>query len=345
MDRKTVDMLKGLAMVAVIVIHTNAGYFQIDKWLGSAWTWKLIIDQVMRWCVPVFVALSGYGLAAKYQKATFSLKDFYVHRVGKLLPWYIVFTTLVYFSWPHSESYLQALIWGTADYHLYFVPLIFQLYVIFPLVWYVVRKWPVISLALTVGWQIAWFWVLARWVEPVYGHNLFWTDYQQYVVFFSWISYFVLGIYLATQENLGRILKIVAPILLVGGFVWATANAYGLVHSGVNLVLTTRFTRIPVLVFASGVILVANYWSNILAGLPDRLKGILVVGGEVSYVVYLLHTSVLRLFAERLGWQSLLPYPLFLVLVIGVSFMASWVLVRLVAIMGARAKSQPALVS
>jgi surface polysaccharide O-acyltransferase-like enzyme len=59
--------LKGLAIGAVVLIHT------VNMLIGHAlpnsqfWNVLVVFDQILRFCVPLFVALSGYALASKYQ--------------------------------------------------------------------------------------------------------------------------------------------------------------------------------------------------------------------------------------------------------------------------------------
>lgn len=312
-------------MVAVIVIHANAGYFwMIDKWQSVAWDIKLAIDQLMRFSVPLFVALSGFGLAEKYRTSPFSLSDFLQRRVLKLLPWYLLWATIIFFAWPHSDSYWKTILLGRADYHLYFVPMIFQLYVLFPLLWILVKKLPRITMLLALLWQVLMFVFITQNPDP------FWNDQRQYVLFLSWLVYFVLGIFLTTQNFFQRRwMKALALVLLAAGFAWELKDSFGLINSGVNLVVATRFTRTPVLVFAGGFILAVFSFRDILSFLPGRLEKILVAGGEVSFVTYLLHTLVLRYFAETLGWQRVVPYPLFIMTIVLVSFLSAWGCIRL----------------
>ena len=70
-----------------------------------------------------------------------------------------------------------------------------------------------------------------------------------------------------------------------------------MVLSGIDLQATTRFTRIPVLVYSSGLIVFALLVPNFLKASPFRVfKNSLIQVGRNSYTTYLLHTLVLRLF-------------------------------------------------
>jgi len=70
LNRQVVTKAKGTAILAVVLIHLLAVlpakyYFAESIGLGA---WILIFGQIiLRFCVPLFLALSGYGLAKKYQ--------------------------------------------------------------------------------------------------------------------------------------------------------------------------------------------------------------------------------------------------------------------------------------
>ena len=128
------DGLRGIATLAVIFIHLtapmqNAG----DLTLG-------ILNQISRFAVPVFLVLSGWGL--DHQDALDNSKnylDFLKKRLTKLVPYYLVWS-LIYLalngymtSWNFTlAGTLQAFLLGQASYHLYFIPLIIGLYIIYP---------------------------------------------------------------------------------------------------------------------------------------------------------------------------------------------------------------------
>ena len=129
------DGLRGLATIAVILIHITAPMHQSgDLFLG-------LINQACRFAVPVFLILSSWGL--DHQDALDNSKnylDFLKQRLTKLVPYYLVWS-LIYLalngymtSWNFNlAGTLQALLLGQASYHLYFIPLIIGLYIFYPI--------------------------------------------------------------------------------------------------------------------------------------------------------------------------------------------------------------------
>ena len=117
------DLLKGLAIIAVVAIHS------FSKTISSTPV-NLFVDQLSRFAVPLFMALSGYGLTLSFSKNN-NLIRFYVKRVWKILPWFLAASVLILIYKNYFErgtfDFFNYHTWtmimrGGAEYHLYFVP-------------------------------------------------------------------------------------------------------------------------------------------------------------------------------------------------------------------------------
>ena len=89
-----IDVGKALGAVAVVLIHVSAYAMQNIKTFNSTYKVALILNQLSRFSVPIFVLLSGVGLGLSYKKNMGYLK-FLKKRLGKLIPAYI-FWGLIY---------------------------------------------------------------------------------------------------------------------------------------------------------------------------------------------------------------------------------------------------------
>lgn len=290
---RVIDLLKIFAVVAVIMIHIISAY-QTAQFVA--------LDQVFRFSVPMFVALSGFGLMLGYNKKSFNLLNYFVRRVGKLIPWYLFWATIIIlavtFIWHEDQAlYHGAKLWrlyilGQADYHLYFVPMIIQLYLLFPLLLFLFRRFPPWFLViLTFLWQVGWYLLISQKTEVIANNNVIWPDQEQYRNFATWIFYFVLGMFLATKvDDRSKKYLIIGIIGTISGLILCITNSQDTVARGMDVLVATRFTRIPVLLYATGTIILGKYLiSNFKFSFPVRLAG-------VSYIVYLLHPLVLRVF-------------------------------------------------
>lgn len=201
------DILRALATLAVIGIHVTADY-------AGASRWGLFSNQVVRFAVPMFIIISGYLLY--FQDMISARREpvvlFYRKRFGKIL-WPYVLWTLFYslvtqymlHTWPDGLLLLTAvgkhLLWGTGAYHLYFMVIIIQCYLLYPLLKAWIQKHPssfLISLL-----ALCLFCQMILYMNTIGRHALPSVAYPQiYLVAFPiWIGYFGLGMYMARFKD------------------------------------------------------------------------------------------------------------------------------------------------
>lgn len=327
-----IDLLKIIAVIAVVLIHTISAY-RFSPYFAGDTTWLTVIDQAMRFSVPLFVALSGFGLMLGYGQKKLDLRGHFRRRVWRLLPWYLFFATVIIlvvtFVWHESSALYGSLklwrlyVFGQADYHLYFVPMILQLYVLFPLLLFLFRKFPPIFLViLAFLWQVFWFYFIGQKTEFVFNNNGLWSDQEQYRNAASWIFYFILGMYLAEKKS-NRWQLVAGSLVVIFGLIISATNSLVLLSNGMNIIVATRFTRWPVLVFATGVIFLGHY---LISRFPAVSRS---HWGEFSYVVYLLHTLILRAIF-RLPGLVFSGLGIISVVAIGVSFLSASIIIKVV---------------
>jgi len=291
------------------MIHVVSGsLFYFDK-SSNHFKVSIIIDQFFRFSVPLFVALSGYTLALSYQDQNIDLIYFFRRRVLRILPWYFFWSAAIlaylrvthwWVEIPHFPFW-KILFLGKADYQLYFVPMIFQLYLLFPLLLFLFRKFRINLLLFVFLLEIIFYGILSSFAVGKIKLPLFLNDQQQYLFFGTWIFYFILGIALAlmkVSENKLRILKILSFPLLIASFIWLMVSAAGLIQNNYNVIIATRSTKIPTLFYSSVCILYFIIFKEILLGFPKKLLKILENFGKRSYVTYLCHTIILRIFLD-----------------------------------------------
>lgn len=282
-----IDIFRAVAIVAVILIHVAPVRLDNNS---------LFVGQIGRFCVPLFVALSGFGLARKYLEMPFDLSDFVKRRIWRLVPQYILWSLVIYVSintifrqdigMYSRQTFGDLLIFGKADYQLYFVPMIVTLYVLFPLVFFIARRWPTGVLLVTFLGQSWWY-------QMIVTKPGFWTDQDQYRNALTWIFYFVLGVYLAMKRLPDRAGFWLATAV-GAGLVIMEHNTFSLLAAGVNPLIATEFTNFPIMFYATMVILLAVYVSSKISFPHNIWVNGLVQMGKISYIVYLSHTLVLR---------------------------------------------------
>ena len=130
--------LRGVAIIAVIVIHTIT-----EPEFNSLISSNLIALSFADVGVPMFIFISGFVLTKKYE-VNFNIIGFWIKRLKRILPPYIIFATFYYFFFrvtfnplqidTHGHGVLVTYIFEmlTGYHHLWYIPLIIQFYFLFP---------------------------------------------------------------------------------------------------------------------------------------------------------------------------------------------------------------------
>lgn len=295
--------LRAMAICLVVLIHFLSSQRQSPYVADSPFHfWAVVIDQLGRLSVPLFVALSGYGLSQKYLHARFSWAEFLRRRVWKLLPLYLGWSAVIFVTlqlvprWQASAPttpFWQQLILGEVDYHLYFVPMIFQLYLLFPFLFKAFRRQPIFVLASSLLIQLSLYLLFSSTSQPLRLGSFVFNDQHQYVLGANWLFYFVLGMALAAfHRRLQRyslaIWIIFAATLAAAS--WNTIDASFQIQRGLDPIIALRFTRVSVLIYASLAIISLTFLVQRIRQLPAAVSWL----GKHSYSIYLAHTLVLR---------------------------------------------------
>ena len=195
------DVARVAAILAVVLLHTAASVVSLAPLGSAAWWAGNGYDALVRWCVPVFVMVSG-ALLLDVRKAE-SLATFYRKRAARIaLP--LLFWSAVYILWNYRHAWdqlgpaavLQSVARGWPHYHLWFLYMLLCLYLFTPFLrvvaWHTPRR--------DLWWLVAALFVLAgvnEWhrVATGGGAGLFinW--------FLSYLPYFFCGYLLRTAQR------------------------------------------------------------------------------------------------------------------------------------------------
>ncbi|MEP6615308.1 MAG: acyltransferase family protein [Ginsengibacter sp.] len=218
--------LRAFATIAVIILHVatsiSPDYPGIPK---SYFFTSVFFDSAMRWCVPVFIMLSGsFALELYDGKIKIFLVKMFYRIILPFIFWSIVY--LFSFSWSDlmeadkSTGLLFSFIGkkfltGTAS-HLWFVYAIVSLYLTFP----ILSKWTKIAVEKEyIYFFILWitFLVIAPYLEN------FDTDFE-FSFFSGLLGYIVLGNYLFKTNR--RFSSLLVVSLFLSGFLYTGIRTY-----------------------------------------------------------------------------------------------------------------------
>lgn len=129
-----------ISVFAVILLHisswfvSSAPFDSLDWWVGN------LLDSLVRWCVPVFVMISGALLLDAGKRV--SLKEFYCKRMSKILIpmvfWsvfylmFISFKKIIFEGGVNYAELFSLLMQGKPYYHLWYLYMISLIYLFSP---------------------------------------------------------------------------------------------------------------------------------------------------------------------------------------------------------------------
>jgi peptidoglycan/LPS O-acetylase OafA/YrhL len=219
-----IDVIKGLAIVSVICLHSlTAGTLYGMGALFYIWQ-----------AVPVFLFLMGRNAASSLERrGRRSLRELYsqgylASRVDRIyVPFLLAFvatvavTVITHTAHDHARTIIGGLLAGTLPIDgpgNYFITLVFQFVLVFPLLFWALRRWPVATLLLCTAIELA-FDLLALRVGLVKDHPYIYED--------------CLARYLLLVALGGLLARVPARRLLTARWLWVGA-LLGAAYIGLN---------------------------------------------------------------------------------------------------------------
>jgi peptidoglycan/LPS O-acetylase OafA/YrhL len=349
-----IHYFRAIAVLEIIVFHVTLGVQFLDLTVFNFQKGLLVtIVGFTSFGVPLFIFISGVVLYHKYSEG-FSLSTFYKKRFSSVLPPYLVWSTLYYFLplvllilYPALflkptiyisnilSGYVVVLAFGI--YHLWFIVLIMQLYLLYPLLarvynYFTGQKNPIYLLSLLLLVQI------------VYSSLFLTTGPNVFSVFFlSGIFYFVFGFFIA--EHYGTLKQKItrANLKSISLTVVLSTVCYAVILYHIPYVNPAAIT-VPSLdiwlyqivgPFYCVLLIIFYLRISLEWGEPDRFfTRYLEKIGEDSFGIYLTHFFFVLAFlvaVNKFGfsYDNLLIYPVSAFLIFILSYLSVQVIYRL----------------
>ena len=134
-----IDIFRAIACVFVIVIHSTAtGIVTLKKF--SAFSILITVFNKIEPTVPAFIFVSGLVLHHSYKHREIDLKMYFEKRLRTTVVPYLMWSAIYYTCFVISGTYaldfkffIKGLLNGSIMYHLYFMIIIIQFYVLYPI--------------------------------------------------------------------------------------------------------------------------------------------------------------------------------------------------------------------
>lgn len=290
------DYARVLSMLLVIAAHTASSYiFSESRVSLFGMNLAYLINQAARFSVPGFIVLSGTALGMS--KAGGSVWGFYINRLKKTVLPYLIWYT-VYFAYNSRGTavsawdfagFFRGILRGSAAPHLYFIVVIVQFYLLYPLLRRLVDRHKcataVISFAAGLGFQTVSY-------LACLGVHILPNDNMLYLTFLTWIHFFVLGMCVpaGALEKLCRWAKRRLPLLIL----LSAAAALG--YALESRTFSTYDTSVkPHLFLYTPLILVTFLGFGACVKKYRRLNRLVGFLSHVSMDVYFCHVIVIML--------------------------------------------------
>jgi len=292
---KSIDSLRGLSILAVLLIHTTTRTLEASNFNIVGFSWTLFLNQIARFAVPLFFLISGLVLEISYKKGT-SYIAFIKKRFSKIFIPYFVWSLFYYFLIynQNHDSLLKVMLNGSASYQLYFIPTLCIFYLIFPFIHKIykyISKTPVLVILIT-----AQIYLLYR----DYFVKEFLLPDPVHIAILAFI-YFLLGIVVA--RNMGLVgtftvkkHTVIIPLWLLSGFYVFWEGRSRFIQTGNYFAFYSQW-RPSVFVYTILTFFALYYFFEY------RGFGNSVVNkfSKYSFFVFFVHVAVLELFWKYAG--------------------------------------------
>lgn len=325
------DVLRAIAIVAVIVLHTAASRWYELPPSSSSWRALNIYDSIVRFCVPIFFMISGALFLRPKQNVT--IRSIWRKSIPRLLlafgVWsifYVVWRAFGPTGFGNSREVLAQLLLGY--YHLWFIYALIGLYLVTPLL-----------RTIAADRKIAWYFVALAAVfasfvpmlmeAPVLGPVVAEVvDKAQLHLVLGYSMFFVLGHLL----NTATLSRTVLLWCLTGGIAGIAVTAFGTawlsIVQGKNTVFFYQYLTPNVAIVAVAVFCSAKYWGERYS-LSAGWRRVIGPVSAYSFGIYMVHPFFQELLATY-GVNTALAHPMFSVPLVALAILIPSLLASLV---------------
>ena len=281
------DYMRVIACLAVIIVHITA-IGTTDYIQGSLpHIIILILNRSLKFTTPVFIFLSGVTSFYSYRKKEFEYLPFIKKRMVKVLIPYIVWCVIYYAVYMEKRLYgfypfdmqdfMDKVFNGTMSYHLYFVIIIVQMYIVGPVFYKLLKK---------SGNRVA-ILIISSIITALCAEFIRYENSDR--LFLKYMFFFMLGIYVTLEYDrytswINKHKALISALYVVCAAVYTAVSYYNL-----SIYVGVWFLFSVVSVFF--VYLVGLVMKKLMKNIYPFVK----LFGQSSYYIYLMHPLVLTL--------------------------------------------------
>ena len=289
------DVLRILAAFTVVLLHVNDSNFACS-FPSQEWEYRNIYGALVRWCVPVFVMISG-ALFLNLSKEI-SIKTLFTKNIFRIIYvfffWAIPYAIYDGFANHNTNIFFIIGLAIDGEFHLWFLKMLVGLYLAVPILRVIVQKKRIeeyfIALAILTAFFIPMLnTVIGMFSETAKGYAVRYFEVFSLKIATGYVGYFVLGHYLNTYRLSAGVKRIIyvmgcLSVLLAAGITHWYSHSTGAVLRGFYnyLNLFTLMETLAVFLFVRDL------------NVSPKFHPIIMKLSSLSFGVYLVHIFVYR---------------------------------------------------
>ncbi|TVY07611.1 acyltransferase [Paenibacillus cremeus] len=313
------EILRAFAFLAVVLQHAIGHYAYAP---GTTLADGVMLGGLLllaKFAVPIFIFISGMVLCYRYKTEPVPLFPFLRKRIKDIflpyLPWAVLYASIegdhLISPLKHMSDMGTKLFTGTASYHLWYVIMTFQFYLLFPLLHGIVLKvnqrltasgwgWTLLGLGLLYIGLTGQVSLIGHWTEGIPGVGDFFGEYSDRNVLY-FFYYFVLGAFAGLHLERFKSLLLRYKQVLIGLFVVLLLWTWYRIVEHFQTVpeLQIQYNDTLLIQPKMAIVLIASIPAMYLAAIffteraSAALQRFMSIIGSYSYVAYLAHALML----------------------------------------------------
>lgn len=314
------DCLRILATFAVMILHISAGYWHGSDPHGLTWQCFNLYNSLSRWCVPVFVMISGALFLERNQSLSRLYRKNILRIVTAFLFWSAAYVLVSALNGEHTAGELL-IAFLTGHYHMWFLFMIAGIYMIIPLVQkitasknltkYFLLLWLVFSVLLPQVTSLLSlkFDTAAALLSSVRSN----TEFHFTV---GYVGYFVAGYYFNKTELSISWRRLIYAIGVCGFAGTVVLSSLISLWKNEPSQMFYGYFSLNVLLEALFVFVLGKYLFGIIR-FSKRVERLITTLSQYSFGAYLVHAMVIEQLAHLLHFSALSFSPIISVPIVG----------------------------
>lgn len=335
-----IDTLRAVACIAVIVVHISGG----NEWYSQKtptfdWIIMNIYDSLVRWCVPIFLMISG-ALFLNPEKKNISLQKLYTHNILRIVTafvfWSSIYALYNYYTIQNPTITTSLIVpFLSGHFHMWFLWLIAGLYMLVPILRLITQNKEIMKyfllISLVFSFAIPFFFkitdICIPMLQPLTRLGKGYCENLHLHMLSGYTFYFVLGYYLHTTSLSRKTENFLIALGIGASICIATFSYYLFYTTSIPHGDFYEYNTLLVLLEATAVFIVVKRRTIKENSMPSIIISQI---SKRSFGIYLIHMLVI----EALGITAtsinpIFGIPLFSILVLAISYGVISILARI----------------